>query len=245
MSILTTLPLYAWLVVLVAFLITIGMISFLLCKLKPKIKIGDKSLNFGQAIDAKLSENRAKEHKEQQLKEFLHRESDLIDLHGIADMKRVINRLDDDIADIFELYMKCVFPAREVCEIIRRELRLRIDENNLRVKFSTTEKDGYMQDILYNIERKYNRYLKRLETVNCQETYPEWDVIKDDIQGLVEHWTEECSKILISRMKEKISLYREYEHKFELVEYKESGITKPIQKNMRYIQKIAIGGIAA
>ncbi|MFA6855824.1 MAG: hypothetical protein WCR31_01325 [Treponema sp.] len=148
-------------------------------------------------------------------------------------MKRVIRDLDDKITFIFSKYLKCSFPSQEIFQFIFDELFQRIEDNNLRKKFSTAEKSGSISDIEYKIKTKY--VLFRIGNLTCGESYPKWNTVCNDVHSMVEQWADAEITILVDVIRNKLSMYDENSSLFSTDEYKDSVVTIPAQKNMTYL----------
>jgi hypothetical protein len=153
-------------------------------------------------------------------------------------MKRVIRGLDDKITSIFSKYSKCSFPSQEIYQFISDELFQRVEDNNLRNKFSTAEKNGYISDIEYKIKTKYETFLLRIGNLTCGESYPKWNTVSNDVHSMVEQWTDAEITILVDVIRNKLSMYDENSSRFSTDEYKDSAITIPVQKNMTYLTNL-------
>jgi hypothetical protein len=202
------------------------------------IKSGNKSIGFGNFVDQKINASRQIELNDRDLQNHLFGESLKIDSRCTAEMKRIIRNLDNDITTIFTEHIKCEFPAMEIYRIISQELFQRIEDNNLRERFSIHEKNGYIDDIEYKIKIKYDNFLLRLNTVSCGESYPEWQNVQSEIHKMLLTWADDTITVLVARISEKIDIYEKTECRFKTAEYKHSAIIYPIQKNYNYLEAL-------
>jgi hypothetical protein len=199
------------------------------------IKNGNKSFGINNFVDTKIAQSRQTELHDRDLQNSLYNQALAIDSRGAADMKRVIRGLDDKITSIFSKYSKCSFPSQEIYQFISDELFQRIEDNNLRKKFSTAEKSGYISDIEYKIKCKYETFLLRIDNLTCGESYPKWNTVCNDVHSIVEQWVEAEITILVDVIRSKLAMYDENKNQFSTAEYKDSAITIPVQKNMTYL----------
>lgn len=242
-----TIPTIGWLVIaFIAILIFIVLVYLLRKGLK--LGIGDKSLSVGQTkevnekldeLKSEISEKEQARLHDEELRKCLFRKSGLIDEKEKADERRVIRGISQDVRNIFQEHVKCEMPLLSVVEGIKDVLQERVDYNNMREKLTSREKAGYIDDVLYQMQKSYERFLHRVPNVPCsQEKYPEWFEVKPALQKLVDEWAIEMIRIMEARINEKISMYEEKRDGFVLDEYKSLCCDFPIDKNKRYIKEL-------
>lgn len=229
--------------------IVIGLISiltFILASSKGiRINAGDKSISVGKTVDKKLEAFRtdiekkdlARSHDEE-LRKKMFRESNLIDDKLKADMRRIVRSLTDDIYSVFQAHVKCEFPAGRVEDIIKSELFQRIDENHMRDKLASSEREGYLYDISHDIEKDYRAFRIAIGRSLCGEGYPEWHEISQGISIILFNWAEKTSEAICTRTEEKISYYKSFRENFLLESYKVSSVDDPISKNKNYLRAL-------
>lgn len=233
-------PVYGWIFLTIIVLTISFLVFFLAWKRGLNLKSGDKSVHIGNVVDEKISESRRLEMHDRDLQNYLYGESLHIDARCTAEMKRVIRNLDEEITGIFRQYEKCEFPALELYRMIQQELFQRIEDNNLREKFSMSEKRGYVDDIEYKIKNKYSNFLLRVNKTTCDENYPEWEEIQPKMHTMLLQWEDAEITILVSRISEKMNNYDSYKNEFKTDEYRESAINIPMKKNERYLSNLGM-----
>lgn len=232
-----------WIVIgIIALTIIVGVIIIALRR-GFSYDIDDKVLAVGkinQKIDDKIEKSREIEHKDKDLQNLLHGKAEIIDKKITADLKRIIRNLDKPVSEIFSQYMKCEFPFGEPYRIISTELFQRLEDNNIREKYSLSESKGYVQDIMRNIKAKYENFLRQLSVSPCKESYPKWSVVEPEIEIIINSWILDSRAILCERIYEKILMYKEYKLQFQLEDYKNSACVKPMYKNEQYLAKMGV-----
>ena len=240
-------PLAGWIVI--AF---IAVLAFILLMLHGvRLGFGDKVLAIGAAgriMDKKLAAFKSEQEKERharmsdkQRKEELFRRAAEIDENTKADELQVLRRIKEPIREVFIPYVKCNMPLLSVVELIKDVLQERIERNNMRKRLTTTERKGYVIDILYHIETGYKTFIMEVHAVPCNaERYPEWKRIEPLIEKIVNDWADEMVRIIGRRIKEKIDVYTAEKGSFLLDEYRESCIDFPIKKNKGYLKALGL-----
>lgn len=241
-------PVIGWIVI--AFVAVLIFVILLLALRKGvRLGIGDKKLivgAVGKDIDEKLIafkgeiEQREKSRlKDEELRKQLFRSSVEIDERTKADNRRIIRKLTPDIQAIFAKYSHCEFTATSAVEIIKDELTERIDYNCIRERLSTSERQGYIADILHHIKSGYEMFLLKIPRVPCeQESYPAWKEIKPAVELLINTWASETVAILRKRITEKIDVYNAERDNFILPENKDNAVDYPVRKNKQYIKQL-------
>jgi hypothetical protein len=204
------------------------------------IKAGDKSFGINNLVDKKITQSRITELHDRELQNSLYSQALKIDANGTAKMKRVIRDIDDDITAVFGKYTKCSFPATEIYRFISSELFQRIEDNNLREKFSQSEREGYISDIEYKIKTKYENFFLRVNDLTCGESYPEWGIILPEVHNMVSKWAQDETLILAGIIREKLNMYDENKSLFTTDGYRKSAIEIPTEKNMTYLANLGI-----
>lgn len=242
-----TIPTIGW-IVLAFVAVLIFIVLLIIVKRGVKLGLGNNSLSLGQTqeVDKKLDElkNEIKQKEidrlhDEELRKSLFRRSGIIDEKEKADEKRVIRKLDNKINNIFKNYVHCEMPLLSATEAIKAVLIECVDYNNMREKLASRDRKGYLDDILYEIKLSYEQFLQRVPSLPCaQETYPNWDEIKYDVEKIVNEWASQMIQIMIFRINEKITMYEESKEYFILPEYVENSCTFPIKKNQKYIKEL-------
>lgn len=214
------------------------LIQLTITKGKFRLKYKDAEIMTMDMVDKKIEERQQTEYKERDLQMSLYSHMQKIDKRAEADMMRVIRNMDDPVDGIFGKYTGCVFPSGHVYRIISDELKQRIEDNNIREKFSLHDIEGYVDDITYRIEEKYTRFLANLVSLQCGEIYPAWDEIEPSIRKLVADWAEKEKEILVELIKEKLDYYDRFAQFFKTDYYKKSAIDRPKQKNLTYLEEL-------
>lgn len=241
-------PVIGWIVI--AFVAVLIFVILLLALRKGvRLGIGDKRLivgAVGKDVDEKLIafkgeiEQREKSRqKDEELRKQLFRASVEIDEKAKADNRRIIRKLTLDIQAIFGKYGHCEFTSTNAVEIIKDELTERIDYNCIRERLSTSERQGYIADILHHIKSGYEMFLLKIPHVPCsQEAYPAWSDIRAAVKSVVNTWANETTAILKKRITEKIDVYNAERDNFILAENKDNAVNYPIRKNKQYIKQL-------
>lgn len=214
------------------------LVQFTILKGKFRLKVKDTEIMTMDMVDKKIEERQQAEYKERDIQMALYDHMNKIDRRAETDMMRVIRNLDDAVDGIFGKYTGCVFPSGHVYRIISDELKQRIEDNNIREKFSTHDIDGYVDDITYRIEEKYTRFLSNLVNLQCGEVYPSWSEIEPQIRKLVADWAQKEKEILVELIKEKLDYYDRFAQFFKTDYYKKSAIDRPKQKNLTYLEDL-------
>lgn len=244
-------PTIGWLVI--AFIaILIFVIFAFLVRRGVKLGIGNKTLSIGQEkeVDEKLeslkheiTQKEKDRRHDETLRETLFREAAKIDEKEKADEKRIIRRLNVCIKNIFSQSLRCEMPLLSLIENIKDVYQERIDDNNMRDKLSLTERRGYLEDILTNIQRTYERFLLYVPRVPCnQEHYPKWAEVKPAFDKLTTDWADSVVEILNNRINEKITMYEEARGKFLLDESRKNACDLPMEKNKIYLRHLGNKG---
>ena len=212
--------------------------------------VGGKSFEVGagRLMDKKLAAFKSEQEKERharisdkQRKEELFRRAAEIDENTKADELQVLRRIKEPIREVFMPYVKCNMPLLSVVELIKDVLQERIERNNMRKRLTTTERKGYVIDILYHIETGYKTFIMEVHAVPCNaERYPEWKRIEPLVEKIVNDWADEMVRIIGRRIKEKIDVYTAEKGSFLLDEYRQSCIDFPIKKNKGYLKALGL-----
>lgn len=233
-------PLVGWIVIgIVA--IFVAILIFILLKTESiKFKKGDTEIGIGLEDKVKsMDELSNAERKDVSTRLDLHRLIQEIDENLHADLKRATRNTEESVYGMFT-NLQCEYPVVMLVSQLKSELFQRIDENNLRVKLSKSEKKDYLWEIKKNLERRYESFVAKSKHALCKIQYSEFSSIEKDLDKLLEDWAQSCIDYLIKRMKEKIEIYKAWQNKFLTEEHKESSIFNPIRKNKNYI--LALGG---
>lgn len=214
------------------------LIQITLLKGKFRLKMKDAEIMTTDMVDRKIEERQQSEYKERELQMQLYGHMNKIDRRAEADMMRVIRNMDDGIDRIFGKYTGCVFPSGHVYRIVADELKQRIEDNNIREKFSVHDIEGYIDDITYRIEEKYERFLSNIVPLQCGEVYPSWNEIEGSVRALVADWAEKEKTILVELIKEKLDYYDKFASFFKNDYYRKSAIERPKQKNLTYLEDL-------
>ena len=241
-----SIPAVGWVVIGV---IAVLVFILLLVAVRKGIRFGwgNKIVSVGKALDKKLDDFKAEvdlrdknRMKDEEARKTLFRKSGEIDEKLKADERRVVRRLYEPIKNIFKMYIKCEMPGLTAAEIIKDELNERVDYNNMRERLNAKERGGYVSDILFNIETDYKAFLSKIPRLPCgTEAYPEWSVIKADVEKIINRWADEMIEVITGRINEKIEMYMSEKDNFILPEYRELCIDFPIRKNKRYIKNLS------
>lgn len=230
----------------IAFLLFVFLI--LLIRRGIKFGFGDKTLSVGQkkevnekleSLKREIDQKEKDRRHDEELRKELFRQATKIDENEKNDEKRIIRRLNVRIKNIFSQSLKCEMPLLSLIENIKDVYQERIDDNNLRNKLSLTERRGYLEDILTNIQRTYERFLLYVPSVPCnQEHYPKWAEVKPAFEKLTADWADCIVEILNNRINEKITMYEEAREKFLLDESRKNACDLPMEKNKIYLRRL-------
>lgn len=230
----------------IAFLLFVFLI--LLIRRGVKFGFGDKTLSVGQekevnekleALKNEIAQKEKDRRHDEELRKELFRQAAKIDENEKNDEKRIIRRLNVRIKNIFSQSLKCEMPLLSLIENIKDVYQERIDDNNLRDRLSLTERRGYLEDVLTNIQRTYERFLLYVPSVPCnQEHYPKWAEVKPAFEKLTADWADCIVEILNNRINEKITMYEEAREKFLLDESRKNACDLPMEKNKIYLRHL-------
>lgn len=227
------------LVILCLTVIGLGVLAQItLLRGKFRLKVKDTEIMTTDMVDRKIEERQQAERKERELQMQLYSHMNKIDRRAESDMMRVIRNIDDKIDMIFGKYTACVFPSGHVYRIVADELKQRIEDNNIREKFSVHDIEGYIDDITYRIEEKYERFLTNIVPLQCGEVYPSWNEIEGSVRSLVADWASREKSILVELIKEKLDYYDKFTQFFKNDYYRKSAIEGPKQKNLVYLEDL-------
>lgn len=213
-----------------------------------KLGIGNKTLSVGQekevneklqALKNEIAQKEKDRRHDEELRKLLFRQSGIIDEKEKADERRVIRNISTSIKEVFQDFVKCEMPLLTLVENIKDILQERIDYNNLRENLSRRERTGYLEDVVYKMQKAYERFLFRVPNVPCsQEAYPDWESVKPKLLELVNAWAVQMVEVINTRISEKISLYESRREDFILDEYKQNACDYPIRKNKKYLKDL-------
>ncbi len=231
--------------------VVIGFIAILvfivLMKRGVKFGNGEKSVFVGKAIDKRIDDFKKEiEIKEKQrmfdenFSRELLRKSNQIDEHLTADCRRSVRRIDNDVSEIFEQYLKSPLAVSAVCSLIKSELYERLDYNNMKDKLSLRDRKVYCADILKDIHNRYSTFYLQAQKLASAAYYPEWEVIEISVKNLIEKWAENIINLYHEHIQEKIALYQNSRSTFETEEYKKKSIDYPIEKNKKYLKLLGV-----
>ena len=206
---------------------------------------GDKSISIGKKLENKIDafkkdieiEAMKKSHDEAKQKSLFKKCNEL-DSTLFASLHKVIKKMDGDVYKVFEPYVHCQFPSLAIVDIFEDVLIERIYFNNLKVKLTSENIKEYLNSIVDDIKANYLLFYMHLKALHCGEGYPEWDVIKDDVEKLVISWAKKSMHFYIECISQKIELYRKNSKKFETEEFKRIAVMLPLKKNKRYLEEL-------
>lgn len=243
----SNIPTVGW-IVLAFIAVLIFVVLIFLLRRGIKFGIGNNSLSIGQTkevnekieeLKTEITQKEKDRLHDEELRKALFRQSGIIDEKEKADERRVIRNISTSIKEVFHDFVKCEMPLLTLVENIKDILQERVDYNNLRENLSRRERTGYLEDVVYKMQKAYEQFLFRVPNVPCsQEAYPDWERIKPKLVELVNAWAVQMVEVINTRISEKISLYESRREDFILDEYKQNACDYPIRKNKKYLKDL-------
>ena len=241
MDFLANLSIAGW--VVIAF---IASLLFILLMVRGiKLGWGDKSIQIGKKLENKVDafkkdieiETMKKSHDEAKQK-TLFKKCNELDLTLFANLHKLIKKMDGDIYKVFEPYVHCQFPSLAIVDIFEDVFIERLYFNNMKLKLTVDNRKDYLDSVVYDIKSNYILFYMQLKSLHCGEDYPEWDVIKPEVEKLVASWAKKSMQFYIECVVEKIELYKKSSRKFETEEFRRIAVLQPLKKNKKYLEDL-------
>ena len=196
------------------------------------IRLGDKEINIGGILGL-LS----KKDEDILLKENLHRFSEEVDHDINGELYDLVDSLNYQIEGI-ALKEHCYFTFEKFIAILKTELEKRVRRNNLKQKFAKINREKYVDNIMRNIEAKYDMLQAKVSYLKCNESYAQFSVIKESVRNILYQFFDGAKDILIRGCKKKNKRYNEDKSRFKTVTARKSSCDYPIEKNEGYIKDL-------
>jgi len=206
---------------------------------------GDKSVAIGKKFDNKLDafkkdielEN-IKKTQDETLQKMLFKKSLCFDDYLEASLIKSVKKTESEVYQIFKSFLVCQYPALCIVDIVEDALIERVHFNNIKKKIMSKNRETYLASIIEDIKKNYLVFYEQLENLHCNEKYPEWEKIEDEIRMLVKKWLSECIDCYIVNVRRKIKLYKKAKDKFILEDMKELATVLPLKKNKHYLTNL-------
>jgi len=206
---------------------------------------GDKSISIGKKIENRLDafkkdlelEAVKKAHDEAKQKSLFKKCNEL-DSTLFASLHKLIKKMDADVYKVFEPYVHCQFPSLAIIDIFEDVFIERLYYNNMKLKLTGDNRKDYINSIVDDIKGNYVLFYMKLKNLHCGEDYPEWEIIKGDVEKLVKSWAKKSMQYYVECIAEKIALYRKSSRKFETEEFKRLAVSLPLKKNKKYLEDL-------
>jgi len=210
-----------------------------------KLGWGDKSIQIGKKLENKFDtfkkdleiEAMKKAHDEAKQK-TLFRKCNELDSTLFASLHKAIKKMDGDVYKVFEPYVHCQFPSLAIVDIFEDVFIERIYFNNLKMKLTSENRKDYLNSIVDDIKSNYLLFYMHLKALHCGEGYPEWEIIKNDVEKLVANWAKKSMQFYVECVSQKIELYKKSLRKFETEEFKRVAVMLPLKKNRKYLEEL-------
>ena len=106
------------------------------------------------------------------------------------------------------------------------------------MKLSINQKDAYIKSIKNNIRDKYLYFQNLSEETECEDIYPVWEKISDDINGVIDTWIERVTARYVARLNEKIKEYKRVSKQFKIKKLKQKYCLVKVDENAESIRNL-------
>jgi hypothetical protein len=234
---LSSLPLYGWVFLTIIIFAVLGVVIFLLLRgFKGKfgpLEIGGLREELdGKLKKAKEEETNIREDNDlgMELKKFMD-ESDA-NLH--ADLIAKIEEIDRKVNTFFA-GSECEFPVFRFMGAIKKELYNRVNYNDLKNKLKTSGREAYIKRLKDDIRNEYDHTYRLTLSLKCGLKYHSFDTMEQQIFNAVDWVMAEFSRILKSRLEEKIGKYKEDQPLFKTEIRRIKHVDVPLKRNQDYL----------
>jgi len=166
----------------------------------------------------------------------LHKIMADIDRFLYADIITITEDVDIDLLKVYK--GTCPFTVARYNAVIKQELYRRINYNDLKMKLSINQKDAYIKSIKNNIRDKYLYFQNLSEETECEDIYPVWEKISDDINGVIDTWIERVTARYVARLNEKIKEYKRVSKQFKIKKLKQKYCLVKVDENAESIRNL-------
>ena len=241
MDFLANLSIAGWIVI--AFISTLLFILLMVRGIR--LGWGDKNIQIGKKLENKIDafkkdieiETMKKAHDEAKQK-ALFKKCNELDATLFASLHKVIKKMDGDVYKVFSPYVHCQFPSLAIVDIFEDVFIERLYYNNMKLKLTVDNRKDYLASIVDDIKSNYLLFFMHLKALHCGEGYPEWEVIKPEVEKLVASWAKKSMQFYVECVVEKIELYKKSSRKFETEEFKRIAVMLPLKKNKKYLEEL-------
>ena len=209
-----------------------------------KLGWGDKSILIGKKLESKFDsfkadiENQtAQKNFDENLQKALFKRATLLDEALFAELTTSVKKLDPEVLKIFKPYVHCQFPTLAILDIVEDILMERVLYNNMKEKLTSDDNLSYLSTIENDLKDNYINFHSYIVNVNCGESYPSWDDIKDDMRSIVFRWAIKCVMLHIETVNKKIVMYEKSQDAFLTENLKNNAVIIPLEKNKKYLEK--------
>ena len=197
-------------------------------------KWGDKEIDIGG-----LRKQIVNKEYDEDIRFDLHKFMADIDKYMYADIRSYIEDIEKDILTLHK--GKCYFPMTRLAGIIKQEFYKKVNYNDLKTKLSLQQKETYVRELKKEIKESYQLFQKFTVETICNDTYPEWQAIEDEVNKRIDTLINRIIAAIVVRIGEKITEYRRVEGEFKVKKLKLKYCSQKIEDNKKYLH--ALGAI--
>jgi hypothetical protein len=234
---LSNLPVYGWaFLTIIIFAVLVAAVFLLLRGFKGKfgpLEIGGlrEELN-GKIKEAKEDEIKIREDNDlgMELKKFM----DEVDENLHADLMAKIEEIDKKINELFAGF-ECEFPAFKFRGSIKKELRNRVNYNDLKSRLKASGRDAYIKRLKDDIRNEYDHTYRMTLNLKCGLKYPAISLVERQLFSVVDWVMAEFLNIEKTRIREKIAKYEEARPLFKTEIRRIKHVDVPLKRNQDYL----------
>jgi hypothetical protein len=238
---LSSLPLYGWVFLTLIVFAVLGMVLFLLLR-GFKGKFGPVEIGgLREELDDKLEKARKEEaniRDDNDLGAELKKFTEEVDANMHADLIAKIEEIDQKVNTFFA-GSECEFPVFRFMGSIKKELYNRVNYNDLKNKLKTSGRNAYIKRLKDDIRNEYDHTYRLTLNLKCGLKYPAFDMVEQQIFNAVDWVMAEFSRILKSRLEEKIAKYKEDQPLFKTEARRIKHVDIPLKRNQDYLSALS------
>ena len=147
--------------------------------------------------------------------EILNNELKKEDLIFRSKLQSITSILKPRIMNIFEGPGICPSSKIALINSIPKILQDAVYNNHFSIELSSENKSRYLEYILTLIQDQYVELYNSLISTMCDNTLPEWNVIKENISSILVNWSDKIISEEIKFIKSNIMIYEKYKSIFK------------------------------